>query len=109
MENSPCTFKKAAVERFSNSVVLRSVVGGETAFSSFRLEELGEILAGVLTATIRTKQFYFCAVLSLCPGCKSFVSFQSLILSSKDVDVSETSMVIHEGNVVASSAKARDG
>ena len=89
--------------------MLQSVVGGETACSSFLLEELGEILAGVLTATIGTKQLDLRTVLGLCPGCKSFVSLQSLIFSSEDVDTSKSCVVVGEGNIIASSAEARNG
>ena len=60
VEYSPCAFEKAAVEGFSDSVVLqsvdsvvlRSVMSSETSLSSFLLEELSEIVAGILTAVI---------------------------------------------------------
>jgi hypothetical protein len=52
VENCLDMFEDAPVKGFCNSVMLRSVVGGEVVLSALLLKELGECMAGVLTATV---------------------------------------------------------
>jgi hypothetical protein len=94
VEHGTDAFKNASIERFCNTVVLRGVVGGKSTLSAFLLKELSELVAGVLTATIRAKGFDFDTMLSLSPSCKGFVSVESFVFSAKDVDTSVTSGII---------------
>jgi hypothetical protein len=52
MEDRVDMFHKSPVEGFGNAVVLGCVVGGEVTHGAFLLKELGEFVAGELTATI---------------------------------------------------------
>ena len=55
VENGPHMFEEPVVKRFHNSIVLWGVVCGEMAFGAFLLQELSELVAGVLTAMVRAK------------------------------------------------------
>ena len=48
-------------------------------------------------------------MLGVCPGCKGLIRCKRLILHLEDIDASKPSMVVSEGNVIRSSAEARDG
>ena len=52
MENGSDSFKESAVKGFCNSVMLWSVVGGESTLGAFLLEKFVERVAGILTTTV---------------------------------------------------------
>jgi hypothetical protein len=109
VEDSPHAFKEAAIERFGDAVVLRSVVCGEAPLGALLLKETSKLVAGVLTATVRAKDFNFCIVLSAGPRDESLVGLQGLVLCAKDVNVGEAGVIIGECDVVLLAANAVGG
>ena len=109
VEHSPHAFKEAAVEGFGDAVVLGSVVCSEAPLRAFLLKEACKLVAGVLTTTVRTKDFNFCIVLSAGPRDESLVGLQGLVLCAKDVNVGEAGVIVGECDVVSSAADAVGG
>jgi hypothetical protein len=85
--------------------MLRSISHCKMVLGPLLSKISSEFITGKLTATIRMQAFNVHTMLSLCPGCKVLISFESLVLGAKYIKFHVTSAVIHEGNIVASAAK----
>ena len=109
VEHSPHTLKEAAVEGFGDAIVLGSVVCSEAPLHAFLLKEASKLVAGVLTTTVRMKDFNFCIVLSAGPRDESLVGLQGLVLCAKDINVGEAGVIVGECDVVSSAADAVGG
>ena len=100
-----CALKQVAVKGLSNSIMLRSISHGKTALSPLLLKIISEFITSELNTMIGMQAFDVHAMLSLCPGHKVLIGFESLVFSAKYVQFGVASTVIREGNIVASAAK----
>lgn len=99
--------EKAAVEGFGNAVVLRGVMCGEAALCAFLLEEFSKLEAGILTATIRAKDFR--VVLSVRPSHIGLVGMKGFFLRAEGVDICVMREVICESDVITAAPRLAMG
>jgi hypothetical protein len=85
--------------------MLRSISRHKTVLGPFLSKISSEFITGKLTTAIGMQAFDVHTMLSLCPGCKVLISFESLVLGVKYIEFHVTSAVIHEGNIVASATE----
>jgi hypothetical protein len=77
--------------------MLRSISHHKMALSPLLSKIVSEFITGELTATIGTQVFNVHTMLSLCPGHKILIGFESLILGAEYVEfcvISITSMKV---------------
>jgi hypothetical protein len=85
--------------------MLRSISCNKTALSPLLSKIISEFITSELTAVIRTQAFDVHAMLSLSPGCKVLIGFESLVFSVQYVQFGVVSAVISEGDIVAPASK----
>ena len=109
MKHSASALKELAVECLCYSIVLWSVMGGESAFSALLSEIISELIAHEFTATVHSEAFDLHAVLSAHPSGKGFVGIKSLVFGAQKSDVGPACVIISESNIVVMATDAESG
>jgi hypothetical protein len=101
-------FHKMTIKGFSNTIMLRGVMGSKATFSALLGKKFGKSIPSVFPSMIRSKVFDCCTMLSLGPGCIRFVSIKCLILRLERGKLCKAGKVISKCNIVAPSAQTED-
>ena len=82
MKDSTRSFHEAAVEGFSDAIMLRRFSSCKATFSTLLLQIISKSFTSVLTAVIRTKSFNRRTMLVFGPGCEGLVGLEGFIFST---------------------------
>ena len=81
MEHSPYTFKNSTIKGLRNTVVLGSIMCGESAFCASGFEVIGEFRGEEFPSTVASKSFDLYTMLGICPGFEFLVCIKGIVLS----------------------------
>src|SRR5713101_1163215 len=95
------SLEECPIQALRNAILSRGVMNGELMFSSCSLQMCLEHIAQIFPTSVHMQLADACVHLHPAPGLIFLVGHEDLIFLMKEVEVSESSAVIHEGHIVS--------